>query len=128
VDDSSPVASLTEATSGTFDAFLARVSEGCSDLLFLVSATCRRARRRRWRYHDELRRRTARAWVEAHLSRMNAFDFMPEVKEWRRGVQTSSSATDSASVSATNISPTRSSPDRDLRCDIILRPPLELLA
>ena len=34
--------------------------------------------------HEGLRKRTARARVEAHLARMLAFDFEPKVKEWRR--------------------------------------------
>ena len=34
--------------------------------------------------HDGLRKRTARACVEAHLARMLAFDFAPGVKAWRR--------------------------------------------
>ena len=57
---------------------------GRSDILFLVAADLQQRQAKAVARHDGLRKRTARARVEAHLARMIAFDFEPGVKEWRR--------------------------------------------
>lgn len=58
--------------------------KGRANILFLVAANLQTRRTKAVAKHDGLRKRTARARVEAHLARMLAFDFEPGVKEWRR--------------------------------------------
>jgi len=58
--------------------------KGRADILFLVAADLQTRQAKAVAKHDGLRKRTARARVEAHLVRMLAFDFQPGVKEWRR--------------------------------------------
>lgn len=58
--------------------------KGRADILFLVAADQLMRQTKAVAKHDGLRKRTARARVEAHLARMLAFDFEPGVKEWRR--------------------------------------------
>jgi hypothetical protein len=60
------------------------LSKGRSDILFLVACDLQRRQAAAVANHDGLRKRTARARVEAHLAQMLAFDFEPGVKEWRR--------------------------------------------
>ena len=57
---------------------------GRADILFLVAADLQLRQAKAVRRHDGLRKRGARARVEAHLARMLAFDFDPKVKAWRR--------------------------------------------
>jgi hypothetical protein len=63
---------------------LARVAEGPRGHPFFVAANLQIRQAAAVATHDGLRKRTARARVEAHLARMLAFDFEPGVKEWRR--------------------------------------------
>jgi len=58
--------------------------KGRADILFLVAADLQTRQARAVATHDGLRKRTARARVEAHLALMLAFDFQPGVREWRR--------------------------------------------
>ena len=58
--------------------------KGRANILFLVAADLQMRQAKAVAKHDGLRKRTARARVEAHLARMLAFDFEPGVKEWRR--------------------------------------------
>jgi len=58
--------------------------KGRADILFLVAADLQMRQAKAVAKHDGLRKRTARARVEAHLARMLAFDFEPGLKEWRR--------------------------------------------
>ena len=58
--------------------------KGRADILFLVAADLQARQTKAVAKHDGLHRRTARGRVEAHLARMLAFDFQPEVKAWRR--------------------------------------------
>lgn len=57
---------------------------GRADILFLVAADLQMRQTGAVARHDGLRKRTARARIEAHLARMLGFDFAPGVKEWRR--------------------------------------------
>src|SRR5215469_10833576 len=57
---------------------------GRADILFLVAADLQLRQAKAVRRHDGLRKRGARARVEAHLARMLTFDFDPKVKAWRR--------------------------------------------
>ena len=57
---------------------------GRADILFLVAADLQVRQAKAVRQHNGLRKRGARARVEAHLARMLQFDFQPGVKEWRR--------------------------------------------
>ena len=57
---------------------------GRADILFLVAADLQLRQAKAVKRHDGLRKRGARARVEAHLGRMLAFDFQPTVKTWRR--------------------------------------------
>jgi len=57
---------------------------GRADILFLVAADLQLRRAKTVKRHGGLRKRGARARVEAHLARMLAFDFDPKVKAWRR--------------------------------------------
>jgi hypothetical protein len=58
--------------------------KGRADILFLVAADLQMRQTKAVAKHNGLRKRTARARVEAHLAQMLAFDLMPQVKEWRR--------------------------------------------
>ena len=58
--------------------------KGRADILFLVAADLETRRAKAVATHNGLRKRTARARVEAHLARMLAFNFEPGVKKWRR--------------------------------------------
>jgi hypothetical protein len=58
--------------------------KGRADILFLVAADLQMRQTKAVAKHNGLRKRTARARIEAHLARMLAFDFEPGVKEWRR--------------------------------------------
>ena len=58
--------------------------KGRADILFLVAADLQMRQTKAVAKHDGLRKRTARARVEAHLAQLLAFDFEPGVKEWRR--------------------------------------------
>ena len=58
--------------------------KGRSDILCLVAAGLQMRQTKAVAHRDGLHRRTARGRVEAHLARMLAFDFEPDVKEWRR--------------------------------------------
>jgi hypothetical protein len=58
--------------------------KGRADVLFLVAADLQLRQAKAVRRPDGLRKRGARARVEAHLARMLAFDFAPKVKAWRR--------------------------------------------
>jgi hypothetical protein len=60
------------------------LSRGRADILFLIAADLQLRQSKSLRRHDGLRKRGARARVEAHLARMLAFDFDPKVKAWRR--------------------------------------------
>jgi hypothetical protein len=57
---------------------------GRADILFLIAADLQLRQAKAIRRHDGLRKRGARARVEAHLGRMLSFDFGPKVKDWRR--------------------------------------------
>jgi hypothetical protein len=57
---------------------------GRADILFLVAADQQLRQAKAVRRHEGLRKRGARARVEAHLACMLAFDFDPKVKAWRR--------------------------------------------
>ena len=57
---------------------------GRADILFLVAADLQLRQAKAVRLPDGLRKRGARARVEAHLARMLSFDFEPKVKAWRR--------------------------------------------
>jgi hypothetical protein len=57
---------------------------GRGDVLFLVAADLQLRQTKAVRRHEGLRKRGARARVEAHLARMLDFDFDPNVKAWRR--------------------------------------------
>jgi hypothetical protein len=57
---------------------------GRADILFLVACDLQVRQTEAVRSHDGLRKRSVRARVEAHLTRMLAFDFEPGVKAWRR--------------------------------------------
>jgi hypothetical protein len=61
------------------------LSGGRADILFLVAADLQVRQAKAVRQQNGVRKRGARARVEAHLSRMLDFDFQPGVKEWRRG-------------------------------------------
>lgn len=58
--------------------------KGRSDILFLVAADLQMRQAEAVARHSGLRKRSARARIEAHLGQMLAFDFEPGVKEWRR--------------------------------------------
>jgi len=58
--------------------------KGRADILFLVAVDLQTRQAKAVAKHDGLRKRSARARVEAHLARMLALDFQPRVKEWRR--------------------------------------------
>jgi hypothetical protein len=58
--------------------------QGRADILFLVAADLQLRQAKAVKRHEGLRKRGARARVEAHLARMVAFDFEPKVKAWRR--------------------------------------------
>src|SRR3954454_25311233 len=58
--------------------------KGRADILFLVAAHLQHRQAKAVASHDGLRKRSARARVEAHLARMLVFDFQPNVKAWRR--------------------------------------------
>jgi hypothetical protein len=58
--------------------------KGRADILFLVAADLQMRQAKAVAKHEGLRKRTARARVEAHLARMLAFDLQPGAKEWRR--------------------------------------------
>jgi AcrR family transcriptional regulator len=58
--------------------------KGRADILFLVAVDLQTRQAKAVAKHNGLRKRTARARVEAHLARMLAFDFQPGVREWRR--------------------------------------------
>jgi hypothetical protein len=58
--------------------------KGRADILFLVACDLQVRRTDAVKTHDGLRKRNARARVEAHLARMLAFDFDPSVRAWRR--------------------------------------------
>jgi hypothetical protein len=57
---------------------------GRADILFIVAANLQLRQAEAVHSHDGLRKRGARARVEAHLVQMLAFDFQPKVKAWRR--------------------------------------------
>jgi len=58
--------------------------KGRADILFLVACDLQVRQIDAVKTHDGLRKRNARARVEAHLARMLAFDFDPSVRAWRR--------------------------------------------
>jgi hypothetical protein len=58
--------------------------KGRSDILFLVAVDLQLRQAKAVAKDDGPRKRTARGRVEAHLGRILAFDFEPDVKEWRR--------------------------------------------
>lgn len=57
---------------------------GRADILFLVTCDLQVRQIEAVENHEGLRKRSARARVEAHLARMLAFDFDPSVRAWRR--------------------------------------------
>ena len=57
---------------------------GRADILFLVAADLQVRQAKAVRQQNGVRKRGARARVEAHLARMLDFDFQSGVKEWRR--------------------------------------------
>jgi hypothetical protein len=57
---------------------------GRADILFLVACDLQVRQTEAVKDHQGLRKRGARARVEAHLARMLAFDFEPRVRAWRR--------------------------------------------
>jgi hypothetical protein len=58
--------------------------KGRADILFLVACDLQVRQTDAVKMHDGLRKRGARARVEAHLARTLAFDFDPSVRAWRR--------------------------------------------
>jgi hypothetical protein len=58
--------------------------KGRADILFLVACDLQLRQAEAVKRHDGLRKRSVRARIEAHLTRMLAFDFGPGVKTWRR--------------------------------------------
>ena len=58
--------------------------KGRADILFIVACDLQVRQAEAVRSHDGLRKRSPRARVEAHLTRMLAFDFEPSTKAWRR--------------------------------------------
>lgn len=58
--------------------------KGRADILFIVACDLQVRQAETVRSHDGLRKRSPRARVEAHLTRMLAFDFEPGTKAWRR--------------------------------------------
>jgi hypothetical protein len=58
--------------------------KGRADVLFLVACDLQVRQTEAVWSHDGLRKRSVRARVEAHLTRMLTFDFDPKVKTWRR--------------------------------------------
>jgi len=57
---------------------------GRADILFLVACDLQVRQTEAVKSHEGIRKRSARARVEAHLARMLAFDFDPKVRAWRR--------------------------------------------
>src|SRR3954447_9556503 len=57
---------------------------GRSDILFLVAGDLLIRQAVAVAHREGLRKRSARARVEAHLAHMLDFDFQPQIKPWRR--------------------------------------------